>query len=56
MSKGSIKIGKEYFSKSKAKQYMIDILKNAKAESSKMQGIVLYKDEVNDMIRLLKQL
>ena len=56
MGKGSIKIGKEYFSKSKAKQYMIDILKNAKSESSKMQGIVFYPDEVKDMIRILKQL
>ena len=56
MGKGSIKIGKEYLSKIKAKKYAIDILKNAKAESSKMQGVVLYPDEINDMIKILKQL
>ena len=56
MVKGSIKIGKEYFSKVKAKKYAIDILKDAKSESSKMQGVVLYPDEVNDIIKVLKQL
>ena len=57
MNKGSIKIGKEYFSKSKSKQHVIDILINAKANTKNMKnGVVLYLDEVNAILKILKQL
>ena len=54
MARGSIRIGNKFMSKSEAKKHAISILKDAKAESSKMKSVVLYTDEVNNIIKILK--